>query len=418
MEQQVIDAISVNTARHPAARMRPDTDYVPGDPEISGSPGHKIYRIRSAKDALELLSRDDAGGVTQNSRVLFKMLREAGAGGPERYEDVHEIWGFAWAQGQCPVSGQPARHDPMVEFIKPYFDQAAVDKARPAIRQLAAGLLDELLPEGDGVLDLATYARRLALRSSAVIAGYPMDESIETAFEQMFDKFTLRDSVAVLPAHDPAERAFVDTLLATDSPGLIRDLNKAESEGVLSHVECIAMVRGTLYAGTDTTGATLATMLALFGDPDYSRFQEEARSLEGAEQQKWLRDCAVETARLHPSFPEIPMLAYKLFTLPSGTTIPKGSQILLVVPAVNRDPLMAGDDPDVFRPRRRRRRSLSFGRGLHACAGQNLALAVVTEGALELLDRTSRIRLPENGWLSRSGLVTYIARAQLVCTAA
>jgi len=406
-------------ATHPMARMRTDEDYERGPPLMSTAGGHPVCKVRSAADAKYLLSLDDGGGVTQNAWVLAHMLREAGVPGiPPRHQDVHEIYQFAWGQGRCPVMGQPARHDLMIRYVTRYFGKAAVDLARPAIGELARKLLDDQIPGGSGILDVAAFARRLAFRATAVLAGFPCDPVIEGTFERMFDDFTLRPSVALLPEGDPAERAFLDGILRSGAGGLIADLIEAEAAGELSHVECLAMIRGAWYAGTDTTGATTATVLALFGDPAGRRWQEEVRSLAGAALRKRLRACALEAGRLWPTFPEIPMVTYQEVTLPSGYAIPAGTHILLEVSAINRDEPVAGNCcPEDFRPDLRRHRSLAFGGGLHACAGEYLALAVVEEGIRELVARTSWFSLPEDGWLSQSGLVTYIDRAFIDCVA-
>jgi hypothetical protein len=162
-------------ATHPMARMRPDEDYEPGPPLMSAAAGHAVCRVRSFRDAKYLLSLDDAGGVTQNVWVLEHMLRQAGVPGiPGKHQDIHEIYQFAWGQGRCPVMGQPARHDLMIGYVERYFGKAAVDQARPAIGDLAGDLIGDQIPAGYGVLDVATFARRLAFRATALLTRVPM----------------------------------------------------------------------------------------------------------------------------------------------------------------------------------------------------------------------------------------------------
>ena len=55
-----------------------------------------------------------------------------------------------------------------------------------------------------------------------------------------------------------------------------------------------------------------------------------------------------------------------------GTLIPAGSQVGVLFPAGNRDPRQY-DDPDTFRVERNPIDHLSFGYGVHGCAGQGLA---------------------------------------------
>jgi cytochrome P450 len=398
--------------------MRPPEDYQPGPPLLSGAPGHLVCRVRSAEDALHLLALDDDGGVTQSTWVMAHMLREAGVPGiPDDHAAIHELYQFAWSQGRCPaVMGQPARHDVMAACIAPYYSKSAVETARPAIRKLAAVLLDEQLRAGGGTLDAARFARSLAFRATAELAGFPCSPDISRTLGEMFEKFARRTTVAVIPEGDPVERAFLGEILRSGAPGLIADLREAEQAGLLSPVECLAVVRGVWAAGTDTTGATTATLLALLGDPAYRAYQDQARARAGAERQKLLRRYALETARLFPSFPEIALVTYTDVRLPSGTVLPRGTHVLIVVPAVNRDEQIASADPEEFRADLHRRRSLAFGAGLHACTGRYAALAIVEEGVGEVLDRTTCFALTEGGWAAQSGIATHVSRALLDCS--
>lgn len=405
---------------HPAARIRPPGDYEPGPLLIDRSAGYPIYRVRDPRDADFLLRRDDHGGVTQGWDVIVERLRAAGVQGlPEDHEDIHEIYKFVWGKNECPIDGQGGGHGHMLGYIEPYLSKSAVDGARADIRELTGKLLDVLLPNDHGLLDVAQLARLLAFRSAAALAGLPCSTLIETTMMDMFDRFTQLEGVAALPPVIPAERTFVtEHLLESGARGLIADLVTARKNGDLTDADCMAVVRGFLYAGTDTTGGTFATLLAMIADPACPDWQQEARNASGSARQKMIRRCALEAARLYPTFPQIPMFTVEEVTLPSGQAIPPDHQVMIVIPAINRSPEVAISAPGDFRPDMRRHRSLAFGKGLHACAGEYLALAVIEEGVGVILDRTKWVNLPDDGFLARAGLVTWIGKCLLDCTAA
>jgi hypothetical protein len=85
-----------------------------------------------------------------------------------------------------------------------------------------------------------------------------------------------------------------------------------------------------------------------------------------------------ESLRLHPASPVSLRHALADVTLRSGTEIPAGSMVSISLLDANRDPAVFGERPDEFDPFRTLADGatpwgLSFGHGLHACLGQELA---------------------------------------------
>lgn len=85
-----------------------------------------------------------------------------------------------------------------------------------------------------------------------------------------------------------------------------------------------------------------------------------------------------ESLRLHPASPVSLRHALADVTLRSGTVIPAGSMVSISLLDANRDPAVFGERPDEFDPFRTLADGatpwgLSFGHGLHACLGQELA---------------------------------------------
>jgi cytochrome P450 len=88
--------------------------------------------------------------------------------------------------------------------------------------------------------------------------------------------------------------------------------------------------------------------------------------------------CMHETIRLEPSSPVAMRWALEDITLRDGTEIPKGARVVIDLTSVNRDPEVFGEDAQDFNPHRQLPDGvspwgLSFGSGMHACIGQDLA---------------------------------------------
>ena len=89
-----------------------------------------------------------------------------------------------------------------------------------------------------------------------------------------------------------------------------------------------------------------------------------------------------ETIRLQPSSPVAVRRAEADFELADGTVVRAGDKVVIDLPAVNRDPAVFGEDAGDFNPLRAVPEmahpwGLSFGMGMHACIGQDLAAGVV-----------------------------------------
>ena len=92
----------------------------------------------------------------------------------------------------------------------------------------------------------------------------------------------------------------------------------------------------------------------------------------------FLQRCVHETVRLQPSSPTAMRWALADVDLPGDVHVPTGACLTIDLMAVNRDPEVFGDDAGVFDPHRVLEPGvapwgLSFGLGMHACIGQDLA---------------------------------------------
>lgn len=91
-----------------------------------------------------------------------------------------------------------------------------------------------------------------------------------------------------------------------------------------------------------------------------------------------VQSCMHETIRLEPSSPVAMRWVLEDTELRSGRKLPKGAKVVIDLTSVNRDPEVFGSDAEQFNPRRELADGvspwgLSFGNGMHACIGQDLA---------------------------------------------
>jgi cytochrome P450 len=100
----------------------------------------------------------------------------------------------------------------------------------------------------------------------------------------------------------------------------------------------------------------------------------------------FLQRCVHETVRLQPSSPVAMRWALDDVELPGGVHLAEGDKLVIDLMSVNRDPAAFGESADAFDPHRVlpagvARWGLSFGLGMHACIGQDLAAGIDPMGA-------------------------------------
>jgi cytochrome P450/AcrR family transcriptional regulator len=142
-------------------------------------------------------------------------------------------------------------------------------------------------------------------------------------------------------------------------------LARSEVDGrPLDAQQAVGHFTGFLIAGHDTTRASLCRLLDVLGRDQQLRAQllEDPSAVDRAVE---------ESLRLRPPF----HFFRRTVAAPTdieGVRLEAGEQVLVSFAAANRDP--AGfDDPDTFRIDRSNRPHLTFGHGIHLCAGAALA---------------------------------------------
>ena len=118
-----------------------------------------------------------------------------------------------------------------------------------------------------------------------------------------------------------------------------------------------------------------------------------------------LQRFVLESVRLHPSSPVSWRAALEPVTFLDGQHAETGDKVVVNLRKANRQPDVFGADADVFNPHRELppgidRSGLSFGIGIHACLGKNLAAGVLPRAGEIVQD--DRRQLGTLTWMARA----------------
>ena len=285
----------------------------------------------------------------------------------------HMALDFMWAVEPFTLEGDPGRHDALRSVVEPWFRTRAVRTMEPVIRALTVELLDEIVADGTGELNLARdLAYRLSLRVICRLTGIELEREIW--LREKLDEFAQATSYETLPEQWDAQAYFwqlVARRLADPQDELLDVLVDAWHDRRIADSELLGYIYGFVTAGSDTTGTSFVnafSLLAEFGLLDYARsvtHDEDA-----------LKRLVEEILRFGTPFPTKP-----LFVLTDAQfgdlRVPAGSVLHIWYAAANRDEAVNGgvdqSDPQSFDPRRWPNRHVGLGWGKHFCLGGDLS---------------------------------------------
>jgi cytochrome P450 len=138
----------------------------------------------------------------------------------------------------------------------------------------------------------------------------------------------------------------------------------AAERGEIPADSCGHIIHQYVAAGLDTTIATIGNALQLFGEhPQQYELLRQDRTLIPASLNEVLRYRALMVAQGRQTTRDVKV---------DGTVIPKGAKVAILFGAGNHDPRHY-ENPEQFLIQRNPMDHLSFGYGVHSCAGQGLA---------------------------------------------
>jgi len=237
---------------------------------------------------------------------------------------------------------------------------------------LTAGV-DRPLGTPDETRDLYKYL--MLFIEGATLGFYTGDREAKAAeisddlhrFDEEFVTPSLERRQALMDAAEELPKDVLSVLLAN------------EDSLHLPHDVIVREVAFYLLAGAHTSATAFTRVLHYI----FTWLQDHPEDAELVRNDRlFAQRCTHETVRLQPSSPTAARWALEDIELKTGTLIPKGAKVVIDLAAVNRDELVFGSDAADFNPHRTLAErvpayGLSFGLGMHACIGQDLAAGLV-----------------------------------------
>lgn len=371
--------------------------------EFVTSPYPGYARLRAERPVCRIQQPDglEVWLLTRYADVRAALVDPRLSKDPRRAADQIQqaaVCGIATPDGRVVVqnltNSDPPDHTRLRAVVSKAFTARCVKEMRPRVHRLAHELIDAFA-EPDRIEVIAEFAHPLPLIINCELLGIPVEpvqhfhglwsnarhpvylDALPAGHQGVTELFDfLADQLA-------AKRKIMATTLE-EQPDLLCVLLAANRDGRLTGDELIGMAGVLFLAGFETTANLIGNaVLALVTHPEQLALLRDRADLLPSAVQECLRyDGPAEKATFRVAAEN---LEY------SGTTIPKGAIVGLMLSSANRDPQCC-PDPDVF-DITRTTPHLGFGRGLHYCLGATLA-QMETEIALgALLQRCSDLEL-------------------------
>ncbi len=307
------------------------------------------------------------------------------------WEPVEQLEPFNALHRNQMMENEPPAHTRLRRLVAGAFARGHIERMRPRVETLAAGLLNQL----DGTVDvLGAYAEPLPVLVIADLLGVPGEDhvmlrdwsqAIVHMYEQGVGEETKKAAVAASIAFGDYVREVVAERAKAPREDLISDLIAAQDEGgKLSEDELVASVVLLLNAGHEASVNVFGNGIhALLEHPDQlGRITSGDVPMAVALEELIRFDAPLQLFE-RTATTEVEVL---------GQTIAPGQKIAALMGSANRD-AAAFDDADSFNVSRDPNPHVGFGMGLHFCLGAPLARMELEITLSRLLERFPRLRL-------------------------
>ena len=340
----------------------------------------------------------DCDAVLRNRR-LGRIWRDREPG--DRWET------FNWLHADSILDSEPPSHTRLRRLVASAFARGHVERLRPRVAELAAGLLDDCAAEAaaspDGSFDvIAGYAEPLPVLVIAELLGWPEEDREllrpwSQAIVKMYEPHRTpeQDEAAVRAAAEFA--AYVAELAARrraePREDLVSHLVQVRDGGDrLSDRELVATVVLLLNAGHEASvngfGNGIVSLLRAPEQLDRLRTALDGRNASAA------TDLAVEEMLRHDSPLHLFERTAKVDVEVAGVPVRAGQKVAVLLGAANRDPAVFAE-PGAFVVDRAPNPHLAFGAGIHFCLGAPLARMELQTSLPALLRRFPQLALGE-----------------------
>jgi cytochrome P450 len=310
--------------------------------------------------------------------------------------------------GEQVGTSDPPRQPELRRVLAPAFSLSALDRMRGYLTVRSAELVSAI-PAGEQI-DWIRIASILPIDAGSRLIGLP-----ETDYEKVFHwsdeleklggDITFEELRAAAREFASLQEFIVANIEARranpQGEDLIATLLKAElDEKPVTQANIVMFAMTMLAAGSDTTRSLLAGLVhTLAQHPSQWEALRADRGLVAGALEETLRWVTPARAFIRTAAAD---------TVVGGQPIGEGQHVYLIYMAANRDP-EAFSDPHSYDIRRQNAAAhLAFGSGAHVCAGSRLVRLEAGIMLNALLDRFSRIEIPQpptpvrhmirNGW--------------------
>lgn len=377
-----------------------------------------------ASQTLERFPFDDGRGIDVNER--YRELRERDGllkvqmayGEPTwlitRYADARLVLGDARfsrymsvgrdyprqaeAQDQAGLITLDApEHSRLRTLLLKAFNRSRIDAQRPAIRALAESLLAERMAAGAGMDLVGDYAQQISVLSVCDLLGVPATdrENFELTSMALLPSSTVgpEETVRRFAALRDYTAQFIDDRRARPQDDLMSAMIQArDNDDRLTDTELIDLVVGLLLAGFEAITTQLPNCVYTLQDNNrvlWDKLRAAPETVPAAIEEL-LRYIASSGAGL--------FVRYALEDIEVGGTLVRAGEACTVAnEAANHDPAKF-ENPDTIDFTRQTAGHLSFGHGVHHCAGAQLARIDLQEGLLVLLERAPELAIRDVQW--------------------
>lgn len=380
------------------------------NPEVLADP-HVIYRALREYDPVHWDPYMHAWIVTSYPEVVY-VLTNCSADrtpAPEYLEKLGLTFmkPFAEVMLKQMMFMDGAMHRRLRGICASAFTPRSVEAMRSVIESIAEDLIDKFI--GEGQIDMITeFANPLPAIVTAKLLGVPVEDHqqlhawvldlAEVLGNYQHHPDRVAEIVKSLDAFKNYIRDRMEEERRRPNDGLIYSLMQAEFEGQkLSDEEVIANTIITLIGGHETTTNLIASgFLTLLRDPESLHLLRTRPEI--------AKSAVEELLRFESPVQHTARIAHADFQL-GGKTIQKGSRMVVVLAAANRDPNRF-PEPDRLDLLREDNRQVAFGWAAHFCFGAPLARM---EGQIAFNTLLRRLANPvllqdELSWRSNAGL--------------
>ena len=287
----------------------------------------------------------------------------------------------------------PERHNQIRRLVTQVFTVKHANKMRPGVVALTNRLIDEMERKGPPADLYEDYAIKTPMAVICELLGIPYED------EKLFREWG-RDLLSRTATSEEQQKRWekmvryimplIEKERANPSTTVLGLLvkNREQGDAVLTEQEMLSFALGLIAAGFETTSTSFTnSAFILFQRPDLLE-QLKAR----VDNEEAMASAIEEILRVTllgvGGRPRIVREEVEF----SGVRVPPGEVLMLSFLTGNKDPEVFSD-PDAVNFDRTPNPILSFGRGIHACLGQQLARMEMQVLWTTLLKRLPNIRL-------------------------